>query len=157
MALVMWLAPAHPASAQQDLGPPLAPDEVRSGTLLLRGGEAGAFVPAPALETDVDIAVSGVVVRARVTQRFVNPTDQWLEGLYVFPLPETAAVDHLRMYVGPRVIEGEIREREEAQRLYKEAKASGRKAALLEQERPNIFTSTVANIGPNEAVEVAIE
>ena len=157
IALAICLATAGVAPAQQQLGPPIAVDDVQSGALLLRGSAEGEFVPAPTLETDVDIAVTGVVVRARVTQRFVNPTDQWLEGLYVFPLPETAAVDHLRMYVGSRVIEGEIREREVAQRLYKEAKASGRKASLLEQERPNVFTSSVANIGPGETVEIAIE
>src|SRR5262249_4532914 len=135
--------------------------EVGSGTLLLSGELGplgpGPLGPAPTLETDVDIAVTGVVARTRVTQRFVNPTDDWLEGVYVFPLPDTAAVDQLHMLVGSRVIEGEIREREEARRLYQEARASGRKASLLEQERPNIFTSTVANVGPKETVEVAIE
>src|SRR4030095_12455289 len=61
------------------------------------------------------------------------------------------------MYVGPRVIEGQIREREVAKRLYEEAKATGRKASLLEQERPNIFTSSIANVGPNESIDVTIE
>jgi len=156
-ALVGWLAAPGAAVGEQGLGPPLAPGEVGGGTLLMGIGEVAGFAPAPMLATDVDLAVAGVIVRARVTQRFVNPTDQWLEGIYVFPLPDTAAVDHLRMLVGPRVIEGQIREREEAQRLYQEAKASGRKASLLNEERPNIFTTAVANIGPHELVEVAIE
>jgi Ca-activated chloride channel family protein len=160
VALVGCLA-GGTGAAQDGLGQPLTPGQVGSGTLLLSGELGpvgpGPVGPAPTLETDVDIAVTGIVVRTRVTQRFVNPTDDWLEGVYVFPLPDTAAVDQLHMLVGSRVIEGEIREREEARRLYQEAKASGRKASLLEQERPNIFTSTVANIGPKETVEVAIE
>ena len=130
---------------------------VQGGALLFPTGAAGRFAPAPTLETDVAIAVTGIIVRAQVTQRFVNPTDRWLEGMYVFPLPETAGVDHLAMYVGPRVIEGQIREREAARRIYEAAKANGRKASLVEQERPNIFTTSVANIGPGETVDVLIE
>lgn len=156
-ALVGWLSVPGAAVGEQGLGPPLAPGEVGGGTLFMGTGEVGGFAAAPTLATDVDIAIAGVIVRARVTQRFVNPTDQWLEGIYVFPLPDTAAVDHLRMLVGPRLIEGQIREREEAQRLYQDAKASGRKASLLNEERPNIFTTAVANIAPHELVEVAIE
>src|SRR5215472_6308896 len=144
VALVGCLAGGTGAAAQEGLGRPPTPGEVGSGTLLLSGELGplgpGPLGPAPTLETDVDIAVTGMVARTRVTQRFVNPTDEWLEGVYVFPLPDTAAVDQLHMLVGSHVIEGQIREREEAQRLYNEAKESGRKASLLEQERPNIFT-----------------
>ena len=92
-----------------------------------------------------------------VTQEFLNPTAGWLEGVYVFPLPEGAAVDAMRLQVGERVIEGQIREREEARRTYQQAQQTGKKASLLEQERPNVFTISVANIGPAEAVVVDIE
>lgn len=156
MALIGWLTSEGAAPAQEELGPPVALAEVQAGTLLLAGA-GGGLAPAPTLETDVDIAVSGAIVRGRVIQRFVNPTDQWVEGVYVFPLPDTAAVDRLLMFVGPRVIEGQIRERELAKRIYAEAKASGHKASLVEEERPNIFTSSIANIGPHESVEIAIE
>jgi Ca-activated chloride channel family protein len=105
----------------------------------------------------VEIKVSGSVARARVTQTFRNPSDDWLEGVYVFPLPENAAVDKLRMRIGERVVEGEIRERAAAKRDYLAARDSGRRAALLEQERPNIFTSSVANISPQEDIVVEIE
>jgi Ca-activated chloride channel family protein len=87
----------------------------------------------------------------------VNPTGEWREGVYVFPLPENAAVDHLDMRIGERVVEGQIRERDEARRSYETAKAEGRKTALVEQERPNLFTTSVAHIGPGEEVVVAIE
>ena len=131
------------------------PETPSSGTLLLQGD--GAPVAAPLLATDVAIDVSGVVARARVTQRFVNPSHDWREAVYVFPLPDDAAVDHLDVRVGTRRIVGVIRERGAARKVYEEAKQSGRKAALVDQERPNLFTTRVAAIGPGEAIEVAIE
>jgi Ca-activated chloride channel family protein len=90
-------------------------------------------------------------------QRFVNPTADWREGVYVFPLPEKAAVDHLDMRIGERVIQGQIQERGEARRTYEAARGEGRKATLVEQERPNLFTTSVAHIGPSEEIEVGIE
>jgi Ca-activated chloride channel family protein len=92
-----------------------------------------------------------------VVQRFRNDSLDWVEGLYVFPLPEGAAVDQLRMKIGERVIEGVIRERETARVEYERAKDSGRRASLVEQERPNLFTTSVANLGPGEEVRVEIE
>jgi len=127
------------------------------GTLLLKGESATATVAAPLLFTDVDIAVSGMTARTTVTQRFANPTPEWQEGVYVFPLPEKAAVDHLEMKIGQRRIAGEIRERGEARAVYEQAKTEGRKATLVEQERPNVFTTSVAHIGPGEEITVTIE
>ena len=126
------------------------------GTLLLRD-DTGERAAAPLLSTDVHMDVTGMVARVQVTQRFANPTTQWREGVYVFPLPDQAAVDHLAMRVGERVIEGQIKERTEARRTYENAKAEGRKTTLLEQERPNMFTTSVANIGPGEEIVVALE
>ncbi len=130
--------------------------DVEQGTLLLRGGD-GARSAAPLLATDVHIDVTGMTARARVTQRFVNPTAEWREGVYLFPLPEHAAVDHLDMRVGGRVIEGQIKERQAARAAYEAAKQEGRKASLIEQERPNLFTTSVAHIGPDEEIVVSIE
>ena len=129
--------------------------DVQQGTLLLNDGETN--VAAPLVFTDVRIDVAGMTARARVSQRFVNPTADWREGVYVFPLPEKAAVDHLNLQIGPRIIEGQIKERQEARRTYEAAKSEGKKATLFEQERPNLFTTNVAHIGPNEEVVVAIE
>ena len=125
------------------------------GTLMLKSESGEAAVAAPLLFTDVDIAVSGMTARATVTQRFVNPTSQWEEGIYVFPLPEKAAVDHLEMRIGQRRIEGQIRERTRA--AYEQAKTEGRKVTLVEQERPNVFTTNVAHVGPGEEITVTIE
>jgi Ca-activated chloride channel family protein len=129
--------------------------EASRGTLLLRDGDGS--VAAPLVFTDVRMDVAGMTARVRVAQRFVNPTREWREGVYVFPLPDKAAVDRLDLRVGDRVVEGRIRERQDARRTYETAKAEGRKAALVEQERPNLFTTNVAQIGPDEEVVVAIE
>ncbi|MFD0936588.1 marine proteobacterial sortase target protein, partial [Methylobacterium trifolii] len=129
-----------------------------SGSLLLRGsGPNAAPVEAPRLKTDVTIEVSGPTARAVVTQAFRNTTDKWMEGTYVYPLPEDAAVDAMKLVVGDRVIVADIRERAAARRTYEAAKSAGKAAALTEQERPNVFTNAVANIGPGETVLVQIE
>src|SRR5262245_44305062 len=85
----------------------IRPSDSGSGRLFLRRDD-GAFTPAPLVATGVRIAVSGPVARAAVVQEFRNPGDGWVEGIYVFPLPEASAVDRLRLIVGERVIEGEI-------------------------------------------------
>ncbi len=155
--LLTLMARGAAGESHFDFGPPMRLGDAEQGSLLLRTEREGVFLPAPVLETEVRIRVAGLLARATVTQRFHNPTQEWLEGVYVFPLPDTAAVDGLRMVVGERIIEGKIKEREEAKRVYTEAKAQGKKASLVEQERPNIFTTSVANIGPEEDVEIAIE
>jgi Ca-activated chloride channel family protein len=126
------------------------------GGLVLRA-EGRPPVVAPLVSTDVTIRVAGPVARARVVQTFRNPESDWYEGVYVFPLPESGAVDRLRLRVGERIIEGEIKERGAARAAYGRARAAGQRAALLDQERPNIFTTQVANIGPQEAVVVELE
>ncbi len=130
---------------------------VSEGTLWCRTAGAAAPAAAPLLATDVEIRVTGIVARALVRQEFSNPTAEWAEGVYVFPLPEDAAVDHLRMRVGDRVIEGVIQERTAAKTTYAQARQQGRRASLVEQERPNVFTASVANVGPGASIVVEIE
>jgi len=135
-------------------------NDVTEGSLLFKTSEAGRYIPAPILKTDVQISVTGTIARTKLHQEFANPSggkDDWAEGIYVFPLPETAAVDHLRMKVGERTIEGQIKERAEAKKVYEQAKQEGKRASLVEQERPNIFTTSVANIAPGDRVTVEIE
>ena len=127
------------------------------GGLLLRAPTAGRYWEVPTLATEVELQVTGLILRGKVVQRFTNPTASWQEGIYVFPLPETAAVDTLRMKIGQRIVEGVIKEKREAKKIYRAAKKEGRKASLVEQERPNLFTNSVANIGPGEVVEVTLE
>ena len=95
---------AQPAeSLSTSVIPTMGINDVTEGTLLLKTNQSGRYTPAPILKTDVQIAVTGIIARATVRQEFTNPSQKkgdWLEGIYVFPLPETAAVDHLRMHVG---------------------------------------------------------
>ena len=150
--------PAEPLST--GVIPTMGINDVTEGTLLFKTSQTGRYTPAPILKTDVQIAVTGIIARAMVRQEFTNPSQKkgdWLGGIYVFPLPETAAVDHLRMHVGERIIEGQIKERDEAKKVYEKAKQEGKRTSLVEQERPNIFTTSVANIGPGERIVVEIE
>jgi Ca-activated chloride channel family protein len=150
-------AAEEPAQKPQQLAGLVRPNDVNSGSLLFPAKEPGFFVEAPRLKTDVEMDVSGPIARVKVTQRFQNPSKGWVEGTYVFPLPENSAVDVLKMQIGDRFIEGQIKPRQEAREIYEQAKAEGKKAALLEQQRPNIFTNQVANIGPGETIVVQIE
>jgi Ca-activated chloride channel homolog len=124
---------------------------------LFLAGKDGKPVPAPVLGSTVEVTVTGIIARARVTQVFTNPSQEWLEGIYIFPLPTDGAVDTLRMQVGDHMIQGIIQEKNAARRTYEAAKQQGVKASLIEQQRPDVFTTAVANIGPGETVEVAIE
>ena len=152
--LLLFLAPSSLASTPNELGDRRAPHDMTAGGLLLQASDG--LREAPTLSTDVDIRITGLIARTRVTQRFGNPTSDWVEGIYVFPLPEDAAVDSLKMKVGTRIIEGHVEERARAKATYKRAKSEGRKAALVEQERPNLFTTSIANLGPAEEVEVIL-
>jgi Ca-activated chloride channel family protein len=130
-------------------------DAPRSGSLIIKS-EAGS-TEATRLGIDVDLTVSGPTMRARITQIFRNPTNDWVEATYMYPLPQGGAVDTLKLLIGDRVVVGDIKERQQARAIYEQAKQAGQKAALTEQQRPNIFTNAVANIGPGETVLVQIE
>jgi Ca-activated chloride channel family protein len=150
------------ASAQQSNEPVETADLIninqpQQGSLLFSTSHQHLYRNAPLLSTDVSMDITAMTARVRLTQMFRNEGQDWVEGIYVFPLPENAAVDHMRMQIGERVIEGQIKERQQAKRIYQQAKSSGRKAALIEQERPNLFTNSVANIGPGESISITIE
>jgi Ca-activated chloride channel family protein len=132
-------------------------DDVTDGRLLLPAGEPGTYLAAPRVGTWVEMDVAGMIVRSSVAQRFYNPTDEWVEAIYAFPLPDGAAVDGLHIRVGDRFIEGRVEERKRARDTYERSAAKGQTSALVEQKRPNVFTSSVANIGPGEEVVVQIE
>ena len=145
-AIVLWVG---------CIGTAAADNEVTRGTLRLTGERNGVDVTL--ISTDVDIAVSGPVARTVLSQHFRNPSSEWSEGVYLFPLPPHAAVDRLLMNVGERIIEGEIQEKQEAKATYQAARAQGKRATLVEQDRPNLFTTSVANIPPHGDITVTIE
>ena len=131
-------------------------NESGSGDLLFSSSEPGQFIPAVHLGTEVDIRVRGLVAEVTLEQQFRNTSNDWQEAVYVLPLPENAAVNGLEIVIGERRIVGKVREREEARKVYKKAREEGKRAALLEQQRPNLFTSRVANIAPGEKISVEV-
>ncbi|MEL7084030.1 MAG: VIT domain-containing protein [Cyanobacteria bacterium P01_A01_bin.3] len=116
----------------------------------------GATVSFPLDSTAVQANIVGNVSRVEVRQQFTNPYDRPLEAIYQFPLPEDAAVDDMEIRIGNLVVRGNIRERQEAREVYEQAVEAGQTAALLEQERPNLFTQSLANIVPGETIQVVI-
>lgn len=113
-------------------------------------------VPVPLKHTDVHASIAGAISSVRVTQQYHNPFGSKIEALYVFPLPDDAAVNDFVMTIGTRSIRGVIREREQAEQIYEQARSRGYHASLMTQERSNIFTQKVANIEPGQSVDIDI-
>ncbi|QMU60441.1 MAG: marine proteobacterial sortase target protein [Gammaproteobacteria bacterium] len=132
-------------------------NDTESGRLLIETNHAGQYYIAPTVDTDVQMDITGLIARVNITQHFTNPSAEWVNGIYVFPLPENAAVDHMNMIIGERIIAGKIKKRKQAKQIYELAKQQGKKASLIEQQRSNIFTNSVANIGPNEKISISIQ
>ena len=148
LALCLFLFLQPDAGLAQELNNPGA------GTLLL-GSQENPFI-APAMSHEMTATVSGPLARVEVTQHFVNPSDEWIEGRYLFPLPDGAAVDRLLITIGDRTIEGQIKEKRQARREYNKAKSEGRRAGVVEQKRANLFSLALANIGPGEEITVRL-
>src|SRR5262245_35385747 len=172
-SLVSAMATTLPPALAQISPPPVAAGIPDDGKVFLRGGAADfqgpgsgsltAMIGSKRLgdcalkHTDVVAEVSGYVARVTVKQIFENPFKDKIEALYTFPLSETGAVDDMVMKVGERTIHGTIKKREEARQIYDAAKESGHVASLLDQERPNIFNQSVANIEPGKTVEITLQ
>ena len=114
-------------------------------------------LPLPLKHTDVRAAINGYISTVNVTQQFQNPFDEKIEAVYMFPLPEKAAVTEFLMVIGERKIRGILREKEEAEAIYREARSQGYAASLLTQHRPNVFEQKVANIEPGKSIDVDIK
>src|SRR5271154_6193075 len=148
-------AQSSDAGPQPGAGPQAgAIPQVGEGCLLSRSATSVQYEPVPLTHTDVVLDVRGLVAAATVTQQYVNSTDAPLEAVYVIPLPHDAAVYDMEFRIGNRVIRSAIRERAEAKRVYEAARSAGQRTALVEEERPNIFTASVANVMPGDHVDV---
>src|SRR5579864_588043 len=133
-----------------------AASEETAGSLGIIGKDGSISGTCPLRHTEVRGAISGFLARVNVIQIFENTASQNIEAVYTFPLPDNASVDDMTIQVGTRTVRGVIRKREEARAIYEQAKQTGHVAALLDQERPNIFTQSVANILPGEQITVTI-
>lgn len=131
-----------------------APPSSEAPRLSARDGDA--TIDFALAHTSVVARVTGNIARVEVTQRYQNPSNKRLEAVYAFPLPENAAVTDMMFRIGNRVVASEVRKKNEARAVYEQAKQEGHTAALTVEERPNIFTQSVANIPPGESVEVLI-
>ncbi len=154
LALLLGLAShaGRVAAAEETAAPP-----TDSGALAARRADGTALGACPLKHTDVAAEISGFVARVVVTQTFANPFGEPVEAIYTFPLSDRAAVDGMTMRTGARVIRADIQRREDARRTYEAARAAGKVASLLDQERPNIFTQSLANLMPGAEVEIRIE
>jgi Ca-activated chloride channel family protein len=110
-------------------------EDASRGELLLRARTGGVYHSAVQLEGRAQLQISGMIAQVVLEQRFRNDSSEWMEGIYVFPLPERAAVNQLRLVIAERIIVGKIRERAEAEAVYRKARQEGRKASLVEQQR----------------------
>lgn len=130
--------------------------DVEPGNLQIldKDGKPAGFCPLEGTEVEADIA--GFGARVTVRQTYKNDSKTPIEAVYTFPLPADAAVDRMNMRIGNRLVQGEIKKRDEARRIYDAAKGAGMATALLDQERPNIFTQSVANITPGAKIEIEI-
>jgi Ca-activated chloride channel family protein len=142
---------AHPLVCGAD-----AINDTASGTLYLRGSDGAPVAEALRVATRMHVQVTGNVARVHVEQEFSNTGEDWVDGLYVFPLSKGSAVDELLMHIGERTIRGEVQEKAKAQAMYAQARAEGKRASIVEQERPNMFTSAVANIAPHASLTIEI-
>lgn len=131
-------------------------DRPGCGCLMAKLPDVEKEIPVPLKHTSVTGNIDGYIASVDVTQQFQNPYSSKIEAVYVFPLPDNAAVNEFVMTVGERKIRGIIREREQAEKIYNEARSQGHVASLLTEERPNIFTQKVANIEPGKQIDINI-
>lgn len=165
----IWPAIAAAAALASLASPARAGKYAAMGEVPVEGGELRLSAPVTITGADgapqeliqfplqgmkVSVDVSGPMAEYTVEQTFKNPLSQPIEAVYVFPLGDDAAVSSYAIQIGERTIKGKIKERAEARKIYEEAKRSGHTAGLLEQEKANVFTQSVANIPPNESVVV---
>jgi Ca-activated chloride channel family protein len=140
--LALVLIRSNTALAEETFGLSLAGENFRQHAL--------------AINTDIDIEITGLAARVWVSQAFRNDSLEFVEGIYRFPLPAKAAVDRMHIIVGERVLEGEIKEKQEARKIYREAAINGQTTSLVEQHKANQFETRLANIGPGEEILVTI-
>ncbi|WP_200930548.1 VIT domain-containing protein [Pseudorhodoferax sp. Leaf274] len=154
-ALALCAALLHrPAYAQpRDADGPR--QQTESPYFVVRGGAPGTDA-LPLKGTEVSVQVSGVIAEVRVVQHYRNEGQQAIEADYVFPGSTRAAVGGLQVRLGERLVTAQIREKQQARIEYATAKQEGKTAALLEQQRPNVFQMRVANILPGDDVRVEL-
>lgn len=111
------------------------------------------------LDREFDVerrTLASYIASVNIKQRYYSPFGVKIEAVYAFPLPQNAAINGFVMTIGDRRIRGVIREKEEAKEIYNQARAQGKVAPMMSQQRPNIFTQRVANIEPGREIDIDI-
>ena len=147
-AVLIALAAALPSSAQTP------EDRTLSPYFVVKGDPAVDHLPLK--DTRVEIAVSGVIADVRVVQTYRNEGSRPIHASYVFPASTRAAVYAMRMKVGDQIVVAKIKEREAAAKEFEAAKQEGKSASLLEQQRPNVFSMSLANVMPGDQIEIEL-
>ncbi len=140
--------------AEQYLSQNIPYENISSGSLYFTTGQG--YYPAVTQKSDYQVTVNGLLAQVNFTQTFRNSTDDFVEAVYVFPLIDDASVSSMIMEVGERRIIGKIKARRHAQQLYTKAKQQGKKVSLVSQQRPNLFTTKLANIAPGETIKISL-
>lgn len=135
---------------------PLAANANEAAGLKMYNEELEKFSQAPGIATDIFTDINGITARTHVVQYFLNDTDSWQEGVYTYPLPDSASVDKLVMIIGDRRVLGFVAQKDKAKKIYEEAKKQGKATGLVEQHRPNLFRNSVANIPPRSLVAIEL-
>ena len=140
--------PSNSSSGQLFLDTKDLPSSINSDVL---------YQNAVLLRSAANIEINGLIANVTIVQSFTNQSELTTNGVYAFPLPENAAVNYMKIDIGERTIEGKITEKQQAKKLFAQAKRQGRKASLVEQHRPNLFTNNIANIGAHEQITVTLK
>lgn len=137
-------------------GKAFAYEMVEGEASLVFKGEAGS-VPAAGIATEMSTAVNGTIARTKVIHYFANHTAHWQEGIYTYPIPDSAVVDRLVMVIGDRRILGFVAEKQKAREIYEQAKQEGKATSLVEKHDGNLFKTNVANIPPQSIIAIETE
>ncbi|MGY3039877.1 Ca-activated chloride channel family protein [Rhodanobacter sp. TND4EL1] len=129
--------------------------EPGSGELRWRDA-SGHLQTLASLDTDVEYKVSGLIAEVQVRQQFRNTGKNWLEAQYLLPLPTGAAVYSMSLEIGERRIQAAIQRKEAAQKIFEQARNSGKRAALVEAGNGNLFRTAVTNVAPGETVTIVL-
>ncbi len=155
LALFSFLVTINPVQLLAQHGHPKAPDKTGSPHFIIRG-DTENHVVLPLQSTEADVNIAGVIADVKVKQTYINTGEEPIEAEYVFPGSTKSAVYGMQMMIGERVIKAKIKEKQQAQQQYNQAKADGKKASLLQQHRPNVFQMNVANIMPGDTIQVEL-
>ncbi|MCI2284165.1 marine proteobacterial sortase target protein [Colwellia sp. MSW7] len=129
-------------------------EDISSGSLYFK--KERDYYAAITQKSDYQVNVNGLLAQVNFTQTFKNSSDSYVEAVYVFPLIDDASVSSMIMEIGERRIIGKIKEKQHAQQLYTKAKQQGKKVSLVSQQRPNLFTTKLANIAPGETIKISL-